>query len=169
MTRAGPKLAIDISLASALWGDAADTSVLIERTLQQALAVCGAKLRPGTEVSILLCDDEIIAELNARYRNCAGPTNVLSFPTGGDVGKIPVLGDIVIAYETTSREAEAENKSFAEHFTHLLVHGFLHLLGYDHGTDAEAEAMENMERHILAALGIADPYRCVPVETAETM
>jgi probable rRNA maturation factor len=169
MTRTVPQLAIDISAASTLWGDTADIAALIERALRQTLAACGAKLRAGTEVSILLCDDEVIAELNARWRHCEGPTNVLSFPAGAELGNTAALGDIVIAYETTSCEAEAENKSFTDHFTHLLVHGFLHLLGYDHGTDAEAEAMENMERDILAALGIADPYRCAPVETAETM
>jgi probable rRNA maturation factor len=93
--------------------------------------------------------------LNERWRGCAEPTNVLSFPA---VPGAATLGDIAIAYETTAREAEADGKRFADHLAHLAVHGFLHLLGYDHQSNDEADAMERRERVILARLGIADPY-----------
>lgn len=104
--------------------------------------------------------------LNARFRGIDKATNVLSFPPPGSSqphpgarGGEPVsLGDIVIAFETTRAEAAAEGKEFDHHFAHLLVHGVLHLLGYDHHSDAEAEAMEARERAILLQLGIADPY-----------
>ena len=117
-------------------------------------------------VAVLLCDDAAIAALNARWRGVDRPTNVLSFPaspqTGAGLHAAPVepapLGDIAIAYETVAREAEAEDKPLAEHLAHLAVHGFLHLLGYDHHDDGEAERMERLERDILARLGIADPY-----------
>jgi probable rRNA maturation factor len=94
-------------------------------------------------------------ELNGRWRGRPEPTNVLSFPA---TGRTETLGDIAIAYQTTAREAEAEGKPFADHLAHLAVHGFLHLLGYDHQSDAEAAAMERLEAAILARLGIGDPY-----------
>ena len=98
--------------------------------------------------------------LNARWRGLDKPTNVLSFPAAAPerLGETPVLGDVVVAFETMAREADDEGKALADHFRHLVVHGFLHLLGFDHRSDAEAEAMEALERRILARLGVADPY-----------
>ena len=109
----------------------------------------------------MLTDDAGIRTLNHNWRGIDKPTNVLSFPAvalpGG--GSQPrALGDIAIAYETTRREAETENKPFENHLSHLAVHGFLHLIGYDHETDGDAETMEQLERDILARLGIPDPY-----------
>lgn len=119
---------------------------------------------PGTaacELSLVFSDDAGIKALNAGWRGKDKPTNVLSFPAfpvvPGDPLP-PMLGDIVLAIETISREASLEKKPFEHHLTHLIVHGFLHLLGYDHETDEEAEVMEAMERRVLARLAIPDPY-----------
>ncbi|MBB4123923.1 rRNA maturation RNase YbeY [Martelella radicis] len=114
------------------------------------------------ELSLVFADDAMIREINAEWRNKDSATNVLSFPAfpvtpGAMPG--PMLGDIVIAYETVAREAETLEKSFDDHLTHLLVHGFLHLLGYDHIENEEAEVMEGLETRILATLDLSDPYQ----------
>jgi probable rRNA maturation factor len=116
----------------------------------------------GCEVSVLLADDAAVRRLNRSWRNQDRPTNVLSFPAhrGRADGAGPrFVGDIVIAYQTVEREASVEHKTFAQHLSHLAVHGFLHLLGYDHKTDSEATAMERLETMILARLNVPDPYR----------
>jgi probable rRNA maturation factor len=115
------------------------------------------------EVSILLTDDAQVRQLNRDYRHKDKPTNVLSFPALDDDTPIPpegpvLLGDVIIARETTEREAYEESKSLKNHLSHLVVHGVLHLLGYDHIEDDEAEEMESLERSILGALGVPDPY-----------
>lgn len=114
----------------------------------------------GAEVSIALADDAMVARLNHEYRGKDGPTNVLSFPSGdpGAPGRPRLVGDIVLALETIQREARVSELGVAEHVSHLVVHGLLHLLGYDHETDAEAVAMESLEIAILADMGIGDPY-----------
>jgi probable rRNA maturation factor len=112
----------------------------------------------------MLTDDAGIRTLNNNWRGIDKPTNVLSFPalppTGPEGPDDPprMLGDIAIAYETTRREADDEQKPFEHHLSHLAVHGYLHLLGYDHENDADAETMESLETEILAQLGIPDPY-----------
>ena len=113
------------------------------------------------ELSVKLSDDAEVQRLNAAYRGKDKPTNVLSFPAPDmpvPEAEATPLGDIALACETVSREAAEQGKSLADHTTHLIVHGTLHLLGYDHETDGEAEEMESEERKILARLGIADPY-----------
>jgi probable rRNA maturation factor len=105
-------------------------------------------------------------ELNGRWRGQDKPTNVLSFPSGAALPDATTLGDIAIAFETMAREAQEEGKPVAAHFTHLTVHGLLHLLGYDHETENEAEEMEEIERLILADLGVADPYLLAVHDTA---
>ncbi|KQQ56480.1 rRNA maturation factor [Rhizobium sp. Leaf311] len=114
-----------------------------------------------TELSLVFTNDEAIREINAEWRDKDKPTNVLSFPAypiePGDMPG-PMLGDIVIARETVEREALDLEKSFEDHLTHLLVHGFLHLIGYDHIETDEAEEMEGLETRILAKLGLSDPY-----------
>ena len=113
---------------------------------------------------MLLCDDAMIAALNAQWRGRAEPTNVLSFPAppvaGASVSESGAghLGDIAIACETVMREAREQGRTVSAHLAHLSVHGFLHLLGYDHQTDSDAEQMEGLEREILSGLGISDPY-----------
>ena len=113
------------------------------------------------EVSLVFTDDASIREINAEWRSQDKPTNVLSFPAFPVTpGKMPgpMLGDIILAHETLVREAEDLGKPFDEHLTHLLVHGFLHLFGYDHIDENDAERMESLETRILAGLGLSDPY-----------
>ena len=110
-------------------------------------------------VTVVVDDDARIRTLNKLWRGLDKPTNVLSFPSPDtQPGPERTLGDIAISYETAAREAVAEDKSFADHMAHLSVHGFLHLLGYDHESDDDAEEMEGLERDILARIGVADPY-----------
>jgi probable rRNA maturation factor len=129
----------------------------IGATLQE-LGVAGC----ASELSLLFTDDAHIKALNAEWRGKDKPTNVLSFPAfppdKQSVDLPPMLGDIVLAYETVDKEAALEEKPFDHHLSHLLVHGLLHLLGYDHEEDGEAEEMEALERRVLARLAIDDPY-----------
>lgn len=140
---------IEVSITSPLW-DTIDGEVIVRR----AVAAAAPPETAERELSVMLTDDAAIRALNAQWRHKDEPTNVLSFPSPGG----GILGDIVIAYETTAREAEAEHKPLADHLSHLAVHGFLHLLGYDHESDADADVMEQLEREILARLGVPDPY-----------
>jgi probable rRNA maturation factor len=112
--------------------------------------------QPDADVTIALSDDAEVATLNARFRGKTGSTNVLSFPAPETAR--PHLGDIILAYGTCAREAAEQAKPLGWHLSHLVAHGVLHLLGWNHGTDAEAEAMETIERTVLARLGVADPY-----------
>jgi probable rRNA maturation factor len=143
-------LEVDILVNSALWRGQEDL-------LSQALAAAAQKMRKSGSVSLLLGDDAAIAELNQQFRNKAGPTNVLSFPPalGAEPG---FLGDIALAAETIVEQAQFQGKRFEHHAAHLVVHGFLHLIGYDHEKPADAEVMEAREREILTSLGIEDPY-----------
>jgi probable rRNA maturation factor len=130
-----------------------------EEVLANALAAAAANTGAAGVVSLLLGDDHAIAELNKQFRGKDGPTNVLSFPPGAeDQTGAGFLGDIALAAETIVEEAQFQGKRFEHHAAHLAVHGFLHLLGYDHATDADALVMEDRERAILASVGIADPY-----------
>ena len=150
---------IDISIESDDWPDEATLTRLLDRAVSAAFAETGAAGR--SELSIVFSDDAHIRTLNAGWRGKDKPTNVLSFPAfpfpkGGPLP--PMLGDIVLAAETVAKEAGLEDKPLENHITHLVIHGLLHLLGYDHETDAEAEEMEAIERSALARLAIPDPY-----------
>ena len=139
--------------------DAAWTEALpgVERLVRRAAraAVAGARRVRARSLTVALADDKAVRALNARDRKKDKPTNVLSYPSG----ETAFLGDMILARQTVWREARGQKKSPADHVTHLVVHGTLHLLGYDHETgDANAERMEALERRILARLGIADPY-----------
>jgi len=154
-------LSADILVTASCWEAQPDAEALVQRAIDAA-ARKAASSADGTEVAIVLTDDSGIRTLNRDWRGIDKPTNVLSFPAApapGPVAQPRMLGDIAIAYETTRREAGDEGKPFAHHLSHLAVHGFLHLIGYDHETDADAEVMENLERTILSDLGIPDPYR----------
>jgi probable rRNA maturation factor len=148
---------IDIEVQSPLW----DAQPEAERTVRAAIAAAAARAPAAGEMSVLLADDAAVQALNRDWRKIDKPTNVLSFPAAVPkaAGIPPLLGDVAIAFETLDREAREEEKPFLHHLAHLVVHGYLHLLGYDHGTDSEAEAMEDLEREILAAMRIPDPYR----------
>ncbi|WP_193338022.1 rRNA maturation RNase YbeY [Devosia beringensis] len=136
-----------------------DLDPLAERAVLEALEQSGARVKGAAELAIVLTDDQEQHELNQQWRGKDSSTNVLSFPQIEPFGPVlGILGDITMARETIEREALEQGTSFPDHFTHLVVHGFLHILGYDHLTDAEALQMEGLETRILASLGIADPY-----------
>lgn len=152
---------IDVVIESPLWAALPEAEALAERAALAAIAAGDVAVMAGAELSLMLADDAAVRELNRTWRGKDKPTNVLSFPAfpvkaGAQPG--PMLGDIIIARETVEREAEEEGKPLENHLAHLVVHGFLHLLGYDHETDEEAEVMEAREREILHALAIPDPY-----------
>ena len=158
-----PTLAIALRAQSRQWRALGDLAALRARAavaVQAGLAVAPLQPCDGAELSLLLTDDKRIRIVNRDWRGFDKATNVLSFPAAPPdrIAMSPVLGDIVIAYETVEREAQAEDKSIADHFSHLVIHGLLHLLGEDHETEAEAQRMEGLEVAALARLGIADPY-----------
>lgn len=158
---AGVDLDIDLMVEAGAWPDEASLRAMVERAVPAALAEAEVEEGDGAELSLVFTDDAAIQKLNAEWRGKDKPTNVLSFPAfpvaPGDPLP-PMLGDIVLAYETVVREAAEENKPLENHITHLIIHGLLHLLGYDHETDEEAEEMEALERQALARLAIPDPY-----------
>jgi probable rRNA maturation factor len=149
-------LKIDVLVESDLWGRKAEATAAARRAVTKA---ADALSTPRSELAIVLTDDSTIRLLNRDWRGVDAPTNVLSFPAGYCGGARPFIGDIVLAYETVAAEADAERKPLAHHVAHLAVHGFLHLLGYDHVRKKDAEAMEAVERDILRRLNIPDPYR----------
>jgi probable rRNA maturation factor len=161
-----PELDIQISVEEGDWPSEDALQSEAERVLGAAAAyleeTTGQPFPPmAPELSLVFTDDASIREINAEWRQQDKPTNVLSFPAfplkpGGMPG--PMLGDIIIARETVEREAVELEKPFDEHLTHLMVHGLLHLFGYDHMNNAEAEIMEGLETRILASLGLSDPY-----------
>lgn len=155
-------LEIEIALAveSPGWPDEDELERLVRRTVDAAVACLALSSARRTELGVTFTDDAAIRILNAQWRGQDKPTNVLSFPAFPEGGEAvpPMLGDIVLARETIAREAALDEKPFDHHLTHLVAHGLLHLLGYDHETDEEAEEMEGVERRILASLAIPDPY-----------
>jgi len=151
---------LDIMMEEGDWETIPDVESLARKAAQAALAVT-YEADGEFEASVMLTDDAHIQELNRTWRGKDKPTNVLSFPAPEQPGSAGPrhLGDIALAYGTLVRESDEESKEPAHHFAHLIVHGVLHLLGYDHETEAEAEIMEALEVKALATLGIADPYR----------
>lgn len=145
---------IDITITDGVL-TSSDLDPITRRAVAETIKQAELAIKPAAELSLVLCDDEMIQELNREWRQINKPTNVLSFP-GEPTGML--LGDIIISVETTKRESDLENKTFEDHFSHLVIHGFLHLFGYDHETDQEADHMESLETKILNELGIADPY-----------
>ncbi len=159
-------LDIDILRETGTWpGEAAEW---VRRAAEHAYVVAGPS--EEAELCIVLADDAFVRQLNKTYRGKDRPTNVLSFTVGAmpvAAGGEPMwvaeermmlLGDVVLAAETIAREADEQGKAFADHLSHLVVHGVLHLLGHDHEDNVEAEEMEALERDILEDLDIADPY-----------
>ncbi len=161
----------DISIECESWSALANLHQLVDGALEVTVLEAKKKLLDGAEVSLLFCDDARIQELNRDWRGLDKPTNVLSFPAVPEnrLASAPLLGDIAIAFETVSRESQEESKTLSDHTSHMIVHGLLHLLGYDHETDEEAEQMEALERAALARLGISDPYAATePVNGKKT-
>ncbi len=150
----------DMAINADGWQNEETLRRLVDGVLQATLRELGFD-NIDSELSLVFTNDADIREINAKWRHIDKPTNVLSFPAFAlQPGQEPeeILGDIVIARETVEREAAEEDKSFDDHLSHLVVHGLLHLMGYDHQNDEEAEQMEALERKILASLGISDPY-----------
>lgn len=153
-------IGIDVSVEAGGWAGEDELSALAAQCVEVALARLGLE-GVESELSILFTDDAAMRALNAEWRGKDKSTNVLSFPAfalspGDPPG--PMLGDVVVAFETVCAEAELEGKAFDDHLRHLIVHGFLHVLGYDHETDTDAEEMEAAERAILADMSVSDPY-----------
>jgi probable rRNA maturation factor len=153
----------EVLVVADCWQGEPEAEAVIQRAIAAASEAVDADVGDA-ELAVMLTDDSGIRTLNGNWRGIDKPTNVLSFPalqpTGpsrpGDAPRM--LGDIAIAYQTMRKEADDERKPFDHHLSHLAVHGFLHLIGYDHESEDEAEAMEALEREILAQLGIPDPY-----------
>jgi probable rRNA maturation factor len=149
-------------VASPLWRAQRNARPLLRRAIRTAASMAAA----SGELAVMLVDDRAIRALNRNWRGKDKATNVLAFPAqsaragrpNAARGPIRPLGDVVIAFETVRREADAARVPFGHHLAHLAVHGFLHLIGYDHAAEAEAEAMEALEVAILARLDVPDPY-----------
>lgn len=142
---------IDIEREAGDWADDAETLAR-----GAAEAVLAYEHLTGRGLTLLLTDDGSVRALNAQFRGQDKPTNVLSFPAPPNPEQH--LGDVALAYETCAREAAEQGKPLSHHLQHLVAHGVLHLLGYDHMSDPEAEEMEAIERTVLASLGVPDPY-----------
>lgn len=147
---------IDVEIEDEAWTRALPEVEALAMAAAQA-ALSTAPNAPSAGLAILLADDETVRDLNARFRGKDGPTNVLSFPAPENPEGH--LGDIALAYGVCAREAREQGKPIGHHLQHLVAHGVLHLLGYDHMSDDEAEAMEGLERVVLAGLGVPDPYQ----------
>jgi probable rRNA maturation factor len=145
---------IDIEIEDEAWSVALPDAEILARTAAQAALDSEGASAEG--VTLLLTDDATVRELNDRFRQQDKPTNVLSFPAPTNPEHF--LGDVALACGVCAREAAEQGKPLAHHLQHLVAHGVLHLLGYDHEGDAEAEAMEGLERTVLAGLGVPDPY-----------
>ena len=146
---------ISIDVEDDSWCKLADIEACVSRAIEAVLP------GDGRSIDVVLTSDAEIQAINREWRGFDKPTNVLSFPSPEmpvPEGEVAHLGDLVLAYETMAHEAIEVGKPLADHVTHLVVHGTLHLLGFDHEDDAEAEVMEQKERDILAGLGLADPY-----------
>jgi len=161
-----PLLAVEITRRDPRWDDVEDDTLV--RAAQAAFAAACGEANPN-EVSLLLTTDEEVGALNKTWRRKGGPTNVLSFPLDVPpcVTGQRALGDVVLARETVAREAAALGIPSGQHAAHLVVHGVLHLMGYDHSGDVEAGAMEDLEVRILATMGLPNPYSLQPIAQNE--
>lgn len=156
-------LEIDISITQSRWEKLPfNVESCIQEVCKRVLQKIIQDPKPFV-LSILLTDDQEIQELNKNYRGKEGPTNILSFgvehfPMKGEISLLP-LGDLALSYERIEEEARAQGKTFQNHFIHLIIHGMLHLLGFDHGQEAEAKEMETIEVELLRShFGIPNPY-----------
>ncbi|MGI9357712.1 MAG: rRNA maturation RNase YbeY [Rhizobiaceae bacterium] len=152
-------ITVDCAIESGEWPNVVACQMIADEAILATAQAVDNRVPDEAEVSLLFTDDSQMQALNAQWRDQNTSTNVLSFAASKGCGQTtPMLGDIVLALETITREAAEQDKAFDDHLSHLIVHGFLHLLGFDHIEDAEAGVMEQLEREICASLGIADPY-----------
>jgi len=159
---------VDVNIEEPKWSEQINNiEIIVEKLCFAVIKEAGLlNVCSGGEVSVLLTDDKSIKKLNKQYRHHDKATNVLAFPIAeikpsnlkSEQGKYTVLGDIIISFNTTMAEAKEQNKSFEHHFCHLIIHGALHLLGYDHINDKDAKAMEQLEIKLLDKFGIVNPY-----------
>ena len=151
---------IEIEVEDPAWIEALPEATAF--ALAAADAVLTQEVAQGEGLSILLTDDATVQDLNSRFRKQDKPTNVLSFPAHRLPENVAsperFLGDVALGFGVCAREAAQQGKPLGDHLQHLVAHGVLHLLGYDHMNDGEAEAMEGLERVVLAGLGVPDPY-----------
>lgn len=161
-----PEMNYEISIDAPQWDEEDELRTIVAKCVHASntwLAKHENQIFPQgeMELSLLFTDDAAIADINSKWRELNKPTNVLSFPTkdlqAGDM-PLPLLGDIILAYETIEREAGENEKNFNAHLSHLIVHGYLHLFGFDHIGDEEAKHMELTETRILASIGLSNPY-----------
>jgi probable rRNA maturation factor len=157
---ANDSLSLDLRIADPRWEALGDVDALAAHVLGRA----AAHMKSAGELAVLFTDDAEMRSLNKQWRELDKPTDVLSFPSGQPEipGQPQYLGDIALGYEIALRDAEAMQRPFAGHVSHLLIHGFLHLLGYDHIETKDAHVMEPLETEILAGLGWPDPYAAGP-------
>jgi probable rRNA maturation factor len=158
MREASSRLDVLVVRHDEAWRAAGVTDAMVARAARAGFNAARPSPSGAYEVSILLTDDTEMRAMNRTWRRKDAATNVLSFPARDDPSEPGLLGDIALAYETTAKEAGDANIALSDHVAHLIVHGMLHLLGFDHIEDEEAERMETLERQALASLGIADPY-----------
>ncbi|MGL4637376.1 MAG: rRNA maturation RNase YbeY [Beijerinckiaceae bacterium] len=153
-------VSVDVQRQSAAWKTISRVTGLARKAAKRALSMSGVAILPGAEIAISLADDATVQASNKEWRAKDAPTNVLSFPSvpANRISRTPFLGDVILAFETVEREAITEEKPIEHHMMHLVVHGVLHVVGYDHMTKADAERMEALETLILASLAVPDPY-----------
>ncbi len=161
MTTAQQLPQVDILVQAGKWPPLEEVQKIVLRAISATVTIAELRYQDEAELSVVMSDDCHVRELNRQWRNIDKATNVLSFPAqevspAGIAGML--LGDIVLANETVNREAQEQGKKFEDHLSHLVIHGFLHIFGYDHINDQEAEIMEDLERRTLLRLGIANPY-----------
>ncbi len=143
---------LELRVDDTRWHDLPELGALITQALEAGAKISGVR----GEISLLLTDNDALQALNREFRSRDKPTDVLSFPASEI--ETPFLGDIAIAYGVAAKDAKAQSKTLADHLAHLLIHGLLHLAGFDHETDTEAQEMEAMEIKALAIIGLSDPY-----------
>jgi probable rRNA maturation factor len=152
------RLGVEVVRHDEAWGQARISDDLLERAAKAAFAAAPPKQQGDYDIALVLTGDAEMRALNRHWRGKDAATNVLSFPADEDVSEPGFLGDVVLAFETVQRESRGQDISLEDHVAHLVVHGVLHLIGFDHESDAGADRMEAIERQALASLGIADPY-----------
>jgi probable rRNA maturation factor len=153
-------LAVDVIIEDQRWAEVCDPDALAQTAVEAVLSSIETGWTGELEISFLFCDDAKIKGLNSTWNKKNSATNVLSFPASPNGKQCPVilLGDVVIAFDTISNEARSQSKAVSSHAAHMLVHGVLHLFGFDHLNDEDADEMETLETCILNAMGIDDPW-----------